>query len=292
MSNHLSRKRFSVTSAAASATIGFVRAPAKAAQFTSGVLDVQVYPNNQLGGDTAVLGQLRCGAIQFCTLDGGILQSVVPVAAIQGVGFALKDPADAFKAFDGSLGAYVRQDIEAKGLFAFPKVWENGMRQITTSTHQIRTAAELDGMKIGTPAGKLWVDPFQLARRSPDSDRFQRGESIRRHRLGASVRGAEVFERDQPHVVRFLAARKPRCVESASGLGPVGGRAQRREGRRVAARGHCVAQRLARRQARAPRHDAQHGGQVDFPGQARRLLQALEGRVRRNCVGIARKPEW
>lgn len=200
MSNPISRKRFAVTSAAAFATIGVVRAPAKAAQFsykyasnlsidhplnvrmielwnavkheTNGALDVQVYPNNQLGGDTAVLGQLRSGAVQFFTLDGGILQSVVPVAAIQGVGFAFKNSADAFTAFDGALGAYVRQEIAAKGLYAFPKMWENGMRQITTSTHPIRNASDLDGVKIRTPAGKLWVDLFKSLGAAPTPINF------------------------------------------------------------------------------------------------------------------------
>ena len=71
---------------------------------TGGRLEVQVFPNNQLGGDTQALQQLRSGALQFFTLDGGILQSVVPVAAIQGVGFAFKDSTEAFRALDGPLG--------------------------------------------------------------------------------------------------------------------------------------------------------------------------------------------
>src|SRR6202011_6311120 len=106
-------------SAAAFATIGVVRAPARAADFTGkagtnqpvdhplsvamkdlwdavrketgGRLDVTVFPNNQLGGDTAMLQQLRAGALQVMTLDGGILEGVVPVAAIQSGGFAFKD---------------------------------------------------------------------------------------------------------------------------------------------------------------------------------------------------------
>jgi tripartite ATP-independent transporter DctP family solute receptor len=190
-----SRRQFAAASAAAFASIAVLRSPARAAQFTyrygsnlsldhplnvrmtemwnavrnetHGRLDVTVFPNSELGGDTAMLAQVRSGALQFLTIDGGILQAVVPVAAIQGVGFAFTDSAQAFRAMDGPLGAYVRSDIEAKGLVVFEKMWANGMRQITSSTKPIRSAADLAGFKIRTPPGRLWVDLFKSLGASP-----------------------------------------------------------------------------------------------------------------------------
>ena len=195
MTNRLSRGRFVAGSAAALATIAVMRSPARAAQWTykyasnvsldhplnvrmrecwnavtketGGRLEVQIFPNNQLGGDTQALQQLRSGALQFFTLDGGILQSVVPVAAIQGVGFAFKDSNDAFRAMDGALGDYVRGAIRAAGLYVHPKMWENGMRQITSSAKPIRNASDLSGFKIRTPAGELWVDLFKSLGAAP-----------------------------------------------------------------------------------------------------------------------------
>jgi tripartite ATP-independent transporter DctP family solute receptor len=194
-SSPLTRGQFAGGSAAALASIAFVRSPALAATWayryasnlsvdhplnvsmrqcwdavrreTGGRLDVTVFPNSQLGGDTAVLTQLRSGAVQFFTLDGGILQGVVPVAAIQGIGFAFKDSADAFRALDGALGDYVRKEIAAKGLYVHPKMWENGIRQITSSSKPIRTAADLANFTIRTPAGALWVDLFKSFGASP-----------------------------------------------------------------------------------------------------------------------------
>ena len=193
----LSRRRFSVGAAAAFAGIAVVksRALAQPAQFqykyasnisidhplnvrmtqlwnavdkeTKGRLKVQMFPNNQLGGDPAMLTQLRSGALQFFTLDGGILQSVVPVAAIQGVGFAFKNSADAFATMDGPLGTYVRKEIEAKGLYAFEKMWENGMRQITSSTHPMKLADDLRSFKVRTPPGRLWIDLFKSLGAAP-----------------------------------------------------------------------------------------------------------------------------
>lgn len=139
---------------------------------TGGRLDIQVFPNNQLGGDTAMMAQLRTGALQMMTLDGGILGAVVPIAEIQSIGFAFKDSQDAIKAFDGDLGAYVRSEIEAKGIHCFEKIWENGMRQITSSTHPIRNAADLANFKIRTPSAKMSLALFSALGASPTAINF------------------------------------------------------------------------------------------------------------------------
>src|ERR1700681_408505 len=189
------RGAFLTSSAAAFATVAIVRSAASAAQFTGkagtnqpvdhplsvamkdlwdavrketgGRLDVSVFPNNQLGGDTAMLQQLRAGALQVMTLDGGILESVVPVAAIQSVGYAFTDSAQAFRAFDGKLGEYVRKEIGAKGIHAFDKIWENGMRQITTSSKPIQKADDLVGFKIRTPNSRMALDVFKSIGAAP-----------------------------------------------------------------------------------------------------------------------------
>src|SRR5689334_13283544 len=85
---------------------------------TGGRLEIQLFPNNQLGSDTDMLSQLRSGALDFFTLSGLILSTLVPVAAINGVGFAFKDYGQVWKAMDGSLGAFVRGEIEKRGLAA------------------------------------------------------------------------------------------------------------------------------------------------------------------------------
>ena len=134
---------------------------------TNGRLVVQVFPNNQLGGDTAVLDQTRSGAIQFVTMPGGILSNLVPAAALDSIGFSFKSSGEGQRALDGPLGAYIRKEIEAKALYAFPNVWEIGMRQITSSTHPIRNAADLTNFKIRTPAARIWVDLFRTLGASP-----------------------------------------------------------------------------------------------------------------------------
>jgi len=119
-----------------------------------------------------MLTQLRSGALQFMTLDGAILASVVPVAAIASIGFAFKDSNNAFQAFDGRLGDYVRGEIANKGMYAFQIIWENGMRMVTSSTHPITNAGDFAGFKIRTPPGNLYIDLFKSLGASPTPINF------------------------------------------------------------------------------------------------------------------------
>src|SRR3954463_11208073 len=85
---------------------------------TNGRVEIQVFPNNQLGSDSDMLSQLRSGAIEFFTLSGVILSTLVPVASISGVGFAFKDYKQVWGAMDGEVGDLVRAQIAKVGLVA------------------------------------------------------------------------------------------------------------------------------------------------------------------------------
>jgi tripartite ATP-independent transporter DctP family solute receptor len=139
---------------------------------TNGTVDIQVFPNNQLGSDTDMLSQLRTGAIDFFTLSGLILSTLVPVAAINGVGFAFKDYDTVWTAMDGKLGAHVRGEIDKRGLVAMDRIWDNGFRQITSSTRPIKAPEDLKGFKIRVPVSPLWTSMFTALGASPISINF------------------------------------------------------------------------------------------------------------------------
>ena len=124
---------------------------------TNGKVDIQVFPNSQLGSDTDTLSQVRSGAVQFFTLSPLILSTFVPKASITGIAFAFPDYDAVWKALDGEVGAYVRGQIASANLIAMEKIWDNGFRQITSSTKPIQTAADLKGFKIRVPVSPLWT---------------------------------------------------------------------------------------------------------------------------------------
>ena len=145
---------------------------ARILQASGGRVEVQIFPNNQLGSDTDMLSQLRSGAIDFFTLSGLILSTLVPAASINGVGFAFKDYDQVWRAMDGKLGAYVRSEIAKRGLIAMERIWDNGYRQTTTSTKPINSPDDFRGVKLRVPVSPLWTSMFAALGASPASINF------------------------------------------------------------------------------------------------------------------------
>src|SRR5262245_26456823 len=113
---------------------------------TNGRVVTTVFPENNKvpGSDPQALQMLVSGEIQFFTLMGGILGSVVPVAEVQQVPFAFRSAAHAHRTLDGPLGAYIRTETEAKGIYGFPvAAFDNGMRQIGSNTRPVRVPSDL-----------------------------------------------------------------------------------------------------------------------------------------------------
>ena len=139
---------------------------------SGGKVEVQIFPNNQLGGDTDMLSQVRSGAIDIFPLSGLILQTLVPLAGINGLAFAFKDYPTVWAAMDGELGALIREAIGKVNLHCFDKILDNGFRNITTSTKPINTAADLHGFKIRVPVSPLWTSMFKAFGAAPTGINF------------------------------------------------------------------------------------------------------------------------
>lgn len=131
---------------------------------TNGRVETSVHAeNNKLpGGDPDALKMLIGGEIQFFTLMGGIIGTVVPVAEAQQVPFAFKSAAEAHKAIDGPFGKYIGEEMAAKGMYLFPVAgFDNGMRQVATMTRAIAKPEDFAGMKIRVPPGQMIFDTFK-----------------------------------------------------------------------------------------------------------------------------------
>ena len=137
---------------------------------TNGRVAAQVFAeNNEIpGGDLAAFKMLLAGEIQFFTLMGGIIGTVVPVAEAQQVPFAFKSAGEAHKAIDGPFGAYIRKEMAAKGIHGFAVGgFDNGMRQVASVARPVAKPDDLAGMKIRVPPGQMIFDTFKALGAEP-----------------------------------------------------------------------------------------------------------------------------
>ncbi len=136
---------------------------------TNGRVVISVFPNNQLGGDSDMMSQVRSGALEMATFPGTVLSTLVPTASLTGLGFAFTNYDEVWAAMDGEVGNYIRSRIEKLNLIPFDAAWDNGFRQITTSTHPIQAPGDLKNFKIRIPVVPLWVAMFSALGAAPVS---------------------------------------------------------------------------------------------------------------------------
>ena len=134
---------------------------------TNGNVAISLFPNNQLGNDNDMMSQLRSGALEMATMPGTVLSTLIPSTSLTGLGFAFPSYDNVWAAMDGDVGNFIRRNIEKINIVPFDTVWDNGFRQITTSTHPIATPADLANFKIRVPVVPLWVSMFSALGASP-----------------------------------------------------------------------------------------------------------------------------
>jgi len=144
---------------------------------TGGRVDVATFAdNNQLpGSDPEALKMLVNGELDFFTLNGGLIGTVVPAVNVQGIPFAFRDEAQVYHAIDGDLGEYLAKEMAAKGIYALPRsCFENGFRQITCSVRPIRTAEDLKGIKMRSPDTPIYLECWKALGATPVAFNFNK----------------------------------------------------------------------------------------------------------------------
>ena len=138
-------------------------------QETDGRVTIELFPKNQLGSDADMLSQLRSGALEFFAQTGVLMSTLVPVASINGVGFAYPNYGKVWESLDGKLGKHIRDSFSKAGLVCMEKSWNHGFRQTTSSTRPILTPDDFKGFKIRVPPSPLWTSMFKAFGASPVS---------------------------------------------------------------------------------------------------------------------------
>ncbi len=128
---------------------------------TGGRLDVTVYAQNNGVpiADPEILKLIQSGELEFFVLNGNILSQAHPSADIQGIPFAFTTSEQVTSLTDGELGALRRRELAGAGVYLIPfGGMENGFKHITSVAKPIRDAADLEGFRMRTPGGKLFVE--------------------------------------------------------------------------------------------------------------------------------------
>ena len=120
---------------------------------TGGEVTVNIAGSEQLGNDVAMLTSLRTGALDLTANSQGAASGLVPELAALGLPFLFEDADAAFKVLEGPVGEELTGKFQDLGIITLAW-WDNGIRHITNSKRPIAEPADLEGLKIRTPADR------------------------------------------------------------------------------------------------------------------------------------------
>ncbi|HBK08367.1 MAG TPA: hypothetical protein DDZ81_21375 [Acetobacteraceae bacterium] len=148
--------------------VRLVEAAGEIASRTDGKMRLEVYGNGELGSSAGLFAQLRAGKLDVVPMTNQLLAANLALAALPMLGFAFTGYDGVWTALDGELGGFIRRQIKERlGLIAMDRCWNFGFRQVTTSGKVVKTAADIEGMRLRTPPEAELVDLFQALKALP-----------------------------------------------------------------------------------------------------------------------------
>ena len=127
---------------------------------TQSRVEIKVFPNSQLGTETAMIEGLQLGTVEMGLIGGASFQNIEPKLGVEGLPYAWADHQHAYRAFDGELGTRLFGLLERKGVKGLAW-WENGFRHITNNKRAINTPDDLKGLKLRVTPDKIRLDTFK-----------------------------------------------------------------------------------------------------------------------------------
>lgn len=117
---------------------------------TGGEIEIQIYPDRQLGGDVDTVRGADTGMIEIVMCSDGGLASFVPEVQAIGLPYLFSSEDVAWRVLDGPMGDKIKAAVEKKLKVYVLGIAQNGFRSFTNNTRVIKNPADLKGLKIRT----------------------------------------------------------------------------------------------------------------------------------------------
>lgn len=133
---------------------------------SQGRFKVDLFANAQLGDDAKMMTSLRAGTLEMTC------PSTAPIAGLDkkwmvfDLPFLFPNEAVADKVLDGPFGQKYLDSLPAHGIIGMA-FWENGFRQLTNSKREVKSPADVQGLKIRTMENPVHLATFKALGANP-----------------------------------------------------------------------------------------------------------------------------
>ncbi|MCF3934683.1 DctP family TRAP transporter solute-binding subunit [Acuticoccus sp. M5D2P5] len=124
---------------------------------TAGSIDVQIFPASQLGDGNQVLEGLELGSIQMGVVHDGPVSSTYEPFSVLALPYVFTDQAMAWAIMDGEFGDAMAEDMLDQTGIRVLGYADNGVRNFTNSQREVKSPADMEGLKIRVQPSPVYV---------------------------------------------------------------------------------------------------------------------------------------
>lgn len=132
---------------------------------SQGRVQINIFPNNQLGNEREVAEGLQLGLVDMANPSNAVLTNFVPDLVALDLPFLFRDAAHVERMFDGPLTDAVAEAVAKKG-YVLLGLYTAGTRHVM-SKKPVNALADLKGQKIRVMQNSAHVETFKLLGANP-----------------------------------------------------------------------------------------------------------------------------
>lgn len=133
---------------------------------TKGELQVDLFPNMQLGGAAENVDQVRSGTVFAIVTSIAYFTRIVPEYEAVSLPFLFSSREAAFRVMDGPVGKQFDERMAQKGFISLG-YGELGFRHVTNNVRPITSSADFKGLKIRLQPNEVHLDTFRALGANP-----------------------------------------------------------------------------------------------------------------------------
>ncbi|MES2975501.1 MAG: TRAP transporter substrate-binding protein [Pseudomonadota bacterium] len=124
---------------------------------SAGSMQVQLYPNRQIGDEKQLVEGLRFGTVDAAVVTNAVTAQAEPAFQVLDLPFIFANEAQVQKVLDGPIGADLGKRLNAKGIVVLG-YFEGGFRSMINNKRPLQMPADMGGVKVRVMQNPVYID--------------------------------------------------------------------------------------------------------------------------------------
>lgn len=126
---------------------------------SKGRINVELFPNRQLGDEKPMLEGLRFGTVDAAVITNAVVAQVEPAFQVNDLPFLYSNEEQAHRVLDGKVGQTLAKKLESKGIVALGFM-EGGFRQMINNVRPVNRPDDVKGVKYRVMQNPVYIGMF------------------------------------------------------------------------------------------------------------------------------------